>query len=123
MIKILAAAAAVAFIGPVAAGVMPYPAGFRTETIPTNGTKLYVRVSGQGPAVVLDNKALFASVGKLTMPVLAVGGEKSSGKDMVRVLSFVATNVSGGIVPGSGHWIMEENPQATVDLVANFLVK
>jgi pimeloyl-ACP methyl ester carboxylesterase len=71
----------------------------------------------------IDNKALLAKGGKLTMPVLAVGGEKSSGKGMVDILAFVATNVTGGIVPNSGHWIMEENPQATIQLVVNFLAK
>ena len=71
----------------------------------------------------IDNKALLAKGGKLTMPVLAVGGEKSSGKGMVDILAFVATNVTGGIVPNSGHWIMEENPQATIKLVVNFLAK
>jgi pimeloyl-ACP methyl ester carboxylesterase len=29
--------------------------------------------------------------------------------------------VTGGVVPGSGHWIMEENPAATVKLVRAFL--
>jgi pimeloyl-ACP methyl ester carboxylesterase len=71
----------------------------------------------------IDNKALLARGGKLTMPVLAVGGEKSSGKGMVDILAFVATNVKGGIVPNSGHWIMEENPQATIKLVVDFLAE
>jgi pimeloyl-ACP methyl ester carboxylesterase len=30
-------------------------------------------------------------------------------------------HVSSGIVPHSGHWIMEENPQATVKIVTEFL--
>jgi pimeloyl-ACP methyl ester carboxylesterase len=42
---------------------------------------------------------------------------------MVDILNFVATNVAGGIVPNSGHWIMEENPQATIKLVTDFLAK
>src|SRR5271167_1421719 len=71
----------------------------------------------------IDNKALLAKGGKLTMPVLAVGGEKSSGKGMVDIMTFVATNVAGGIVPNSGHWIMEENPQATSKLVVDFLAR
>jgi pimeloyl-ACP methyl ester carboxylesterase len=71
----------------------------------------------------IDNKALLAKGGKLGMPVLAVGGEKSSGKGMADIMAFVATNVSGGIVPNSGHWIMEENPQATTKLVVDFLKK
>ncbi len=44
-------------------------------------------------------------------PVFALGAEKSFGKGMADDLSFVASNVTGGIVPNSGHWIMEENPQ------------
>src|SRR5579862_5823923 len=69
----------------------------------------------------IDNKTLLTQGGKLTMPVLAVGGEKSSGKDMVRILSFVASNVEGGVVANSGHWIMEENPQATTASIVAFL--
>jgi pimeloyl-ACP methyl ester carboxylesterase len=71
----------------------------------------------------IDNKALLAQGGKITMPVFAIGAEKSFGTAMADDLRFVATNVTGGIVPNSGHWIMEENPQATVRLVAGFLAK
>jgi pimeloyl-ACP methyl ester carboxylesterase len=71
----------------------------------------------------LDNKAFLASAGKLTMPVLALGAEKSFGLGMAEDLRFVATNVTSGIVPGSGHWIMEENPEATIRLVTEFLRK
>jgi pimeloyl-ACP methyl ester carboxylesterase len=69
----------------------------------------------------IDNKELLAKGGKLTMPVLAVGGEKSSGSGMADIMKFVAVNVNSGIVPNSGHWIMEENPQATIKLVTDFL--
>jgi len=69
----------------------------------------------------IDNKALFAQWGKLKMPVLALGAEKSFATAMADDLRFVAVDVKGGIVPNSGHWIMEENPQATVALVIEFL--
>jgi pimeloyl-ACP methyl ester carboxylesterase len=68
-----------------------------------------------------DNQAMLASGGKLTMPILALGAEKSFGDQEAQVLRFVATNVTGGIIPNSGHWIMEENPGATVDQVTAFL--
>jgi pimeloyl-ACP methyl ester carboxylesterase len=68
-----------------------------------------------------DNKALLAKGGKLKMPVLALGADKSFGDSMAVELKFAAANVTGGIVPASGHWIMEENPQATEMLVLNFL--
>jgi pimeloyl-ACP methyl ester carboxylesterase len=69
----------------------------------------------------IDNKALLAKGGKLAMPVLALGGEKSFGAAEADTLRFVATNVTVGIVPGSGHWIMDENPKATTALIVNFL--
>jgi pimeloyl-ACP methyl ester carboxylesterase len=71
----------------------------------------------------IDNKAFLATGGKLKMPILALGAEKSFGPGMAEDLRFVASNVSGGIVPGSGHWIMEENPQATIGLATEFLRK
>ena len=71
----------------------------------------------------IDNKALLAKGGKLAMPVLAVGAEKSFGTAEADTLRFVATNVTVGIVPGSGHWVMEENPEATTALIVNFLSK
>ena len=67
-----------------------------------------------------DNKALSAK-GKLTMPVLAVGGEKSYGKAMADLMSFVATDVTSGVIPDSGHWIMEEQPAFAVQMITGWL--
>lgn len=66
-----------------------------------------------------DN-AVFEQV-KLTMPVLAVGGEKSFGGLQAVIMRHVATNVQEAIVPHSGHWLMEESPVYTVKLVRDFL--
>jgi pimeloyl-ACP methyl ester carboxylesterase len=71
---------------------------------------------------VIDNRAFLAK-GKLTMPILAIGGEKSFGPMMATVMRATATNVEGAIVPHSGHWTTEENPDATVSLVTAFLAK
>lgn len=68
----------------------------------------------------LDNQAFLAK-GKLSMPVLAIGGEKSFGKAMAEVMRFAATDVREGVIPESGHWIMEENPAATIAMVREFL--
>jgi len=66
-----------------------------------------------------DNK-VFEQV-KLTMPVLAVGGEKSFGPLQAVIMRHVALNVQEAVVPHSGHWLMEENPAYTVKLVREFL--
>ena len=58
---------------------------------------------------------------KLTMPVLAVGGEKSFGPLQAVIMRHVATNVQEAVVAGSGHWLMEERPASTVTLIRNFL--
>jgi len=69
-----------------------------------------------------DNKTFLAQ-GKLPMPILALGGEKSFGLTMAVVMRAVATNVEEGVVPQSGHWVMEENPQATIKLITDFLAR
>src|SRR5207249_8176404 len=70
----------------------------------------------------IDNRA-FLAVGKLDIPVLALGGKKSFGRTMAEVMRFAASNVEEGVIPDSGHWIMEENPKATVALVRAFVDK
>ena len=69
----------------------------------------------------IDNREFLARGGRLKMPVLAVGGEKSFGPMMATVMRAAADDVTEGVVPDSGHWIMEENPKATVALVRAFL--
>ena len=66
-----------------------------------------------------DNK-IFQQT-KLTMPVLAVGGEKSFGATEAIVMRNVAVNVREAVVPGAGHWLMEESPKFTVALIRDFL--
>lgn len=66
-----------------------------------------------------DNKVTQRT--KLTMPVLAIGGEKSFGTTMATSMRNVAVDVTGAVVPDAGHWIMEENPAPVVDLIHDFL--
>jgi pimeloyl-ACP methyl ester carboxylesterase len=68
---------------------------------------------------VEDNKVFQRT--KLTMPVIAVGGEKSFGATQAAVMRNGAVNVIEAVVPGSGHWLMEENPAATIALIRDFL--
>jgi pimeloyl-ACP methyl ester carboxylesterase len=70
----------------------------------------------------VDNRAFLAH-SRLRMPVLAVGGQKSFGPMMATVMRAGAEDVTEGIVPDSGHWIMEENPRATIQLVRSFLAR
>lgn len=60
-----------------------------------------------------DNRAILDAKGKLRMPVLALGGNKSFGRgmDTLESLRRVAVDVRGGLVPDSGHWVTEEQPE------------
>jgi len=68
----------------------------------------------------IDNQQFLAK-GKLAMPVLAIGGEKSFGTTMAKIMQFAASKVREGVIPDAGHWIMEENPAATISTVRAFL--
>jgi len=68
----------------------------------------------------IDNR-VFVAIGKLTTPILAIGGEKSFGIMMATVMRAAATDVRELVIPNSGHWLMEEQPVATVAAVRAFL--
>jgi pimeloyl-ACP methyl ester carboxylesterase len=65
------------------------------------------------------NKAVVAD--KLTMPVLAVGGEKSFGANEAVVMRNAAVDVTEVVIPGAGHWLMEEAPAATIAALVGFI--
>ena len=58
---------------------------------------------------------------KLTMPVLAVGGEKSFGATEAIVMRNAAIDVTELVIPNAGHWLMEEQRDATVSAISAFL--
>jgi pimeloyl-ACP methyl ester carboxylesterase len=66
-----------------------------------------------------DNNASMTT--KLTMPVLAIGGEKSFGAAEAIVMRNAATDVTELVIPNAGHWLMEEQPAATISAVKAFL--
>jgi pimeloyl-ACP methyl ester carboxylesterase len=57
---------------------------------------------------------------KLPMRVLALGGEYSFGSAAFDSMKSLATDVRGGIVPLSGHWIAEERPDFLIEQLFEF---
>jgi pimeloyl-ACP methyl ester carboxylesterase len=60
---------------------------------------------------------------KLTMPVLAIGGERSYGAGVGEAMKSLAENVQSLVVPGAGHWLAEEAPQALLAALTPFLAQ
>jgi pimeloyl-ACP methyl ester carboxylesterase len=74
-----------------------FPPGFHTEDIATEGATIHVRVGGQGPAVVLLHG--FGDTGDMWAPLA----------------------VTAAVIANSGHWLMEEQPAATIAAIRGFL--
>ncbi len=71
MLKYLAAVAGAAVLAtPTLAGIEAFPGNFHTQMVQINGTSLYVRVGGQGPAVILLHG--FGDTGDMWAPLAAV---------------------------------------------------
>jgi pimeloyl-ACP methyl ester carboxylesterase len=64
--------------------------------------------------------AAFAAT-KLSMPFLVLTGEKASGTFLIDQARLVATNVSGTVVKGAGHWLMEEATGQVVPAIVAFV--
>jgi pimeloyl-ACP methyl ester carboxylesterase len=58
---------------------------------------------------------------KLTMPVLAIGGEKANGKLLGEQMKIVATDAKMVVLKDCGHWVLEEKPKETTDALMKFL--
>ncbi|HEU4650718.1 MAG TPA: alpha/beta hydrolase [Croceibacterium sp.] len=70
----------------------------------------------------VDNQAFLAE-GKLAMPVLAIGGEKSFGAGFANEIGFAASDVRPLEIRDSGHWLMEEQPEATMSAILAFITE
>jgi pimeloyl-ACP methyl ester carboxylesterase len=58
---------------------------------------------------------------KLTMPVLAIGGEKANGTVLGEQMKLVATNATMVVLKDCGHWVLEEKPKETTEALVKFL--
>jgi pimeloyl-ACP methyl ester carboxylesterase len=52
---------------------------------------------------------------------MVLTGEKASGTFLIEQARIVATNVSGTILKGAGHWLMEEATEQAVPAIVAFL--
>ena len=65
--------------------------------------------------------ALAPGHGHLTIPVLGISGSHGSIPDMAASISPWAENVTGVVIPETGHFIPDEQPDATVDALTAFI--
>ena len=57
---------------------------------------------------------------RLTMPVLALGGEGGVGGALLKVVQPLGDNVQGGVLAGCGHYLPEECPEELTRAILEF---
>ena len=70
---------------------------------------------------VLRNMELHRRAPKLSMPTLALGGEKGVGMTFYHAMSTHAVDLRGGQLDGYGHYLPEECPELLCEHLINFL--
>lgn len=104
----------------------------RTHSVPEADRELYAAAFAQPGAIQAgfgyfkafeQDAADFAgfSETKLTMPMLVLTGEKASGAFLIEQAELVDTNVEGVIVPGAGHWLIDEAPDQVIPALVEFI--
>jgi pimeloyl-ACP methyl ester carboxylesterase len=104
-----------------------------THKLPDEVVKYYIDTLASDPEALRGSfgqyRAFDASIvqnqqrknTRLTMPVLAIGGEEALGQGVIDTMNLVADDVQGVILPGTGHWVAEQAPEQLVATVTPFL--
>jgi pimeloyl-ACP methyl ester carboxylesterase len=104
----------------------------RKHSVPEADRRLYARAYAQPGAMRagfeyfrnFERDAVdFARMGstRLSMPMLVLSGEKAGGTFLIEQAKLVASDVRGQVVPGVGHWLMEEAPKIVIPAITSFV--
>lgn len=104
----------------------------RTKSVPEADRRFYAREYARRGHMAAGMEVFrafeqdageFAAFAKtpLPMPMIVLTGEKASGEFLIQQGRLVATNVEGVVVPGAGHWLMEEAPGQVIPKLTEFL--
>jgi pimeloyl-ACP methyl ester carboxylesterase len=73
------------------------------------------------PVDVENNRVAMA--GRIDLPVLAVGGDRSLGTRVAENLAHLASNVQSIVVENCAHFVPEEQPSKTAELILRFFAE
>src|SRR5262249_37431486 len=99
-----------------AATVQYYVDGLASSAEAPHGSVQLYRAFG---ATAAKNQERMAR--RLPMPVLAMGGAESGGAMAAETMKLVADDVQTLVIPGAGHWLAEQAPDAVVAALSDFL--
>jgi pimeloyl-ACP methyl ester carboxylesterase len=109
-----------------------FDASAGTKKLPAEAVSYYVDTLAAGPEALRGSFELYREFPsmirqneerksrRLTMPVLAIGGEESGGEGVAATMKLVADDVQGAVLH-SGHWVAEQAPEEMLAALTSFL--
>jgi pimeloyl-ACP methyl ester carboxylesterase len=109
-----------------------FAASAGTTKLPDETVKYYIELLAADPDALRGSFEFYRAIPtsaaqneerkdrRLTMPVLAIGGEESGRENAANAMKLVADNVQTAVLPG-GHWVAEQAPQELLAQLTSFL--
>ena len=110
-----------------------FDASAGTNKLPADVVKYYVGTLAASPDALRGSfgfyRALTTTIAqnqqrkerRLTLPVLAIGGEESAGEGPANAMKLAADDVQTVVLAGSGHWVAEQAPDELLTALTAFL--
>jgi pimeloyl-ACP methyl ester carboxylesterase len=110
-----------------------FAASAGTTKLPDDAVKYYIDTLAADPEALRGSFEFYRAIPtsaaqneerknrRLTMPVLAIGGEESGGENAANAMKLVADDVQGAVLRGSGHWVAEQAPEELLAELTEFL--
>jgi pimeloyl-ACP methyl ester carboxylesterase len=110
-----------------------FAASAGTTKLPDEAVEYYVDTLAADPEALRGSFEFYRAIStsaaqneerksrRLTMPVLAMGGEESGGENAANAMKLVADDVQAVVLRGSGHWVAEQAPHELLAALTEFL--
>ena len=110
-----------------------FDASAGTKKLPSDVVKFYVDTLAASPDALRGSFEFYRAIPtssaqnaerktrRLTIPVLAIGGEESGGEGVAATMNLVADDVQSVVLPGVAHWVAEQAPEALLAALTEFL--
>jgi pimeloyl-ACP methyl ester carboxylesterase len=110
-----------------------FAASAGTGTLPEDSVRHYVQTIAADPEALRGSFGFYRAIPesaaqneerktrRLSMPVLAIGGEESGGENPANAMRLVADDVQGVVLAGAAHWVAEQAPDELLSALTEFL--
>jgi pimeloyl-ACP methyl ester carboxylesterase len=103
------------------------------KTLPAYAVRYYIDALAADPDALRGSFAAYRALDitiaqnerrktrRLALPVLAIGGAEGIGEGVAHTMNLAADDVQTVVIPGSGHYCLEEAPQEMLAALTAFL--